>query len=299
MTEKILLTSELQKLIQTYFKAFSNLYGIIPMYQALHIIQQQNPEIMLDEEHFIAYLDSLDEDVRGYPGENIFNKEHYIICGAEEIDEDVLEKTPPLQRDLITEYLYAIDGFDSYHEMKDKQADKPYYIPEKKIMMQYAKDHFYEKSDAYYAIGDFLRNKMKVMRAYDITDELQMDAHMGCSLRTACFSINRIERRNCFQDRALLADFASYYLELCKNTRTHSNRGFTCTELGIDVDDTRQYDKLDQTAFRKLRNTMDNEIAAMRMLAGNLPALPKLSKIGRNEPCPCGSGKKYKKCCGL
>jgi uncharacterized protein YecA (UPF0149 family) len=20
-------------------------------------------------------------------------------------------------------------------------------------------------------------------------------------------------------------------------------------------------------------------------------------KIGRNEPCPCGSGKKYKKCC--
>ena len=24
---------------------------------------------------------------------------------------------------------------------------------------------------------------------------------------------------------------------------------------------------------------------------------PKMEKIGRNEPCPCGSGKKYKKCC--
>jgi hypothetical protein len=22
-----------------------------------------------------------------------------------------------------------------------------------------------------------------------------------------------------------------------------------------------------------------------------------LPKVGRNEPCPCGSGKKYKKCC--
>ena len=22
-----------------------------------------------------------------------------------------------------------------------------------------------------------------------------------------------------------------------------------------------------------------------------------MKKIGRNEPCPCGSGKKYKKCC--
>ena len=24
----------------------------------------------------------------------------------------------------------------------------------------------------------------------------------------------------------------------------------------------------------------------------------KEKKIGRNEPCPCGSGKKYKHCCG-
>jgi uncharacterized protein YecA (UPF0149 family) len=24
----------------------------------------------------------------------------------------------------------------------------------------------------------------------------------------------------------------------------------------------------------------------------------KQSRVGRNEPCPCGSGKKYKKCCG-
>jgi len=30
------------------------------------------------------------------------------------------------------------------------------------------------------------------------------------------------------------------------------------------------------------------------------PPKPKIAekKIGRNEPCPCGSGKKYKKCCG-
>jgi len=28
------------------------------------------------------------------------------------------------------------------------------------------------------------------------------------------------------------------------------------------------------------------------------PIVRKEKKIGRNEPCPCGSGKKYKKCCG-
>jgi preprotein translocase subunit SecA len=32
----------------------------------------------------------------------------------------------------------------------------------------------------------------------------------------------------------------------------------------------------------------------------NLLPLPKVGekKTGRNDPCPCGSGKKYKKCCG-
>ncbi len=31
----------------------------------------------------------------------------------------------------------------------------------------------------------------------------------------------------------------------------------------------------------------------------NTPEQTKVEKkIGRNEPCPCGSGKKYKKCCG-
>ena len=29
------------------------------------------------------------------------------------------------------------------------------------------------------------------------------------------------------------------------------------------------------------------------------PPVPvKKEKIGRNDPCPCGSGKKYKNCCG-
>ncbi|HML48956.1 MAG TPA: SEC-C metal-binding domain-containing protein, partial [Clostridia bacterium] len=35
-------------------------------------------------------------------------------------------------------------------------------------------------------------------------------------------------------------------------------------------------------------------------LAGDAPAKPKKAdaKVGRNDPCPCGSGKKYKHCCG-
>jgi len=43
--------------------------------------------------------------------------------------------------------------------------------------------------------------------------------------------------------------------------------------------------------------------SSIKSMSFNFPALNKVSqtskKIGRNEPCPCGSGKKYKKCCGF
>ena len=33
-------------------------------------------------------------------------------------------------------------------------------------------------------------------------------------------------------------------------------------------------------------------------MVGQIPYKREEEKIGRNDPCPCGSGKKYKKCCG-
>jgi hypothetical protein len=40
------------------------------------------------------------------------------------------------------------------------------------------------------------------------------------------------------------------------------------------------------------------EINSQRIDETTVKALPAQSgKVGRNEPCPCGSGKKFKKCC--
>jgi len=33
-------------------------------------------------------------------------------------------------------------------------------------------------------------------------------------------------------------------------------------------------------------------------MVGETPERREEPKVGRNDPCPCGSGKKYKKCCG-
>jgi len=57
-------------------------------------------------------------------------------------------------------------------------------------------------------------------------------------------------------------------------------------ELALDLPD---FDKLDISGAELSEpDPQDSE--------SSLPAVSK-PKIGRNDPCPCGSGKKYKKCC--
>ena len=48
----------------------------------------------------------------------------------------------------------------------------------------------------------------------------------------------------------------------------------------------------------ELRPDEPEEITDLEMLLN--PAEPVIAEkdVGRNSPCPCGSGKKYKKCCG-
>ena len=52
-------------------------------------------------------------------------------------------------------------------------------------------------------------------------------------------------------------------------------------------------------AVQPAREELTREEPVMFFNMGNAPPQDKKDKkIGRNDPCPCGSGKKYKKCCG-
>ncbi|WP_211102607.1 SEC-C metal-binding domain-containing protein [Nitrospirillum bahiense] len=60
------------------------------------------------------------------------------------------------------------------------------------------------------------------------------------------------------------------------------------------------YNRLDEVAGRIPRAILVlHKIAKIR--SAHPPAKPapvRQTKVGRNNPCPCGSGKKYKRCCG-
>ncbi|MCC7174174.1 MAG: preprotein translocase subunit SecA [Bryobacterales bacterium] len=53
---------------------------------------------------------------------------------------------------------------------------------------------------------------------------------------------------------------------------------------------------------RNIQRKKDREMAELQFVGGGVATakqpVVKGQKVGRNDPCPCGSGKKYKKCCG-
>ncbi|MBI3279502.1 MAG: SEC-C domain-containing protein, partial [Acidobacteria bacterium] len=68
----------------------------------------------------------------------------------------------------------------------------------------------------------------------------------------------------------------------------------------------KQDEKAAQQAFqdftRKIQKKKEKEMAELQFVGGDTSTAKqpviKGPKVGRNDPCPCGSGKKYKKCCG-
>jgi uncharacterized protein YecA (UPF0149 family) len=58
--------------------------------------------------------------------------------------------------------------------------------------------------------------------------------------------------------------------------------------------------------YRRAGITFEDLVVAGKLAIADTSGtyeLPKMAqwivdKVGRNQPCPCGSGKKYKKCCG-
>ena len=66
--------------------------------------------------------------------------------------------------------------------------------------------------------------------------------------------------------------FFELYMEMSRECRVRDNRG---------------HDYYEMVAYMSLKNRASANTAPVKRV-----------KIGRNDPCPCGSGKKYKNCCG-
>lgn len=70
----------------------------------------------------------------------------------------------------------------------------------------------------------------------------------------------------------------------------------------IDIAKRMEKDGVDFKSIRAMKKWMEKHKAELQNPNGEAPKVQTVvhegPKIGRNDPCPCGSGKKYKKCCG-
>ena len=72
----------------------------------------------------------------------------------------------------------------------------------------------------------------------------------------------------------------------------------------IDIAKRMEKDGVDFKSIRQMKKWMKEHEAELKteQLGGPVQKVKTVvhegPKIGRNDPCPCGSGKKYKKCCG-
>jgi preprotein translocase subunit SecA len=57
-------------------------------------------------------------------------------------------------------------------------------------------------------------------------------------------------------------------------------------------------DDMEAEFQRRKRRELDQARLAGGGAATPVQQVVRGDKVGRNDPCPCGSGKKYKKCCG-
>ncbi len=80
------------------------------------------------------------------------------------------------------------------------------------------------------------------------------------------------------------------------------------TEAGAEGDESGEVEftaryKVKETEYRHHENAQFRRVdGSWRFSDGKIigpePKRREEPKVGRNDPCPCGSGKKYKKCCG-
>jgi len=171
-------------------------------------------------------------------------------------------------KDYIVHYAILRD-FDWVNYLEREQADKPRYVPPKEQFLRFEWEE--------YADNHHWKDVRKFM--WDVFGYRKGTADGFAEIKNYIMHNNGIkelgailEKHNLvFSDDKQAQKFFELLFTAKNNTRIWENKGHTPDEIA-----------------KLLAEKHPKEIEIHR---------PK--KVGPNQPCPCGSGKKYKKCCAL
>ena len=192
---------------------------------------------------------------------NLVKKDMRLVCQSKIMDGYIVEET-----------IYALDK-DNFIEFVGATVDKDYFVPTKELLENVYDETYYEPSLQIEKLKahlrkNYLTNEETIEEA---VIAVTMIARVDCDKTGKTMELILEELANVgveFENLAQINEMIKHIVPVVNVTRKWINKGYTMQELSPHT---------------------FNEKTGQKI---------KVLDIGRNAPCPCGSGKKYKKCCG-
>ncbi|MSU02111.1 YecA family protein [Tissierella pigra] len=218
----------------------------------------------------------------------VYNSQNKVQVNLSDIEE--LLTSPP--EELETAFIYPHQDYfvhetilesDDFDLLLIKKGDKPYYVPNKNELLNYLDEAYFERTNEYTALlnyvkKNFFRNDDE--KAEWLCEDIQGRCQFGAGIQTILETFN--DRGISFCDLEQVNEVTQLIIDLSNNIRIWENNGFTPHEI---------FERFEKIHLRPLPDK------PFDFNTSNARDINTRQKIGRNDPCPCGSGKKYKKCC--
>lgn len=229
------------------------------------------------------------EVLYGIVPSRIIVKMYNNCCSSEEeyIDAKILkEELRLIPKEYINfEYVenqyvsYELLEDDSYKELLGYQGNKEFYIPSRAEIEQLSEHEYIADEPMLRRLQMFLVNRLGI-------DNARAEMFSGYVQRMLCDGYDMQEVLDFFEINHILVssekqlkELVLIFNDLWNDTRMKINRGYKPNELAYN-------NKIKITP----ENSKKDNIIDFEQRRKN--------KIYPNDLCPCGSGKKYKKCCG-
>lgn len=299
-----ILRSKRQPIIQ-YVHPCMNYYNLISASELLNIYRQQNEDSQTNDElmqHLVEY----------FPYCELYDMQDGIIFSREDLEEE-----------------------DYIEDALEITKDKPLFIPTKEELMEHTRD-YEEETPQLLALKEFLTSSLEFDKEelQEYIHHLSFEFYIGSKpsdlegllfealydksspenvvlfikLVTDYYNNYRTWRRRCFTPIELSEAEEPFKIGLPSKSEFVNKKSSKREDIdeGLqDVFNETLDDILEQGGIWKSFDSngkelcFDEEFSDYEVVDEEAKPLQAVScKIRRNEPCPCGSGKKYKKCCG-
>ena len=169
---------------------------------------------------------------------------------------------------LVSESLCMYEG--DIDKVLEGREGKEYCVLPKEELLKYSNEYYIKKTKYYDDLEKYL---LKHIKNKEAVEGIISDISIECVMDTFDLQqlINRLQMMGMqIEDLKEAQKLFSLCVEFGNNTPKWINKGWTPAEL-----------------VKKETGKSGNNLTVVTA-----------NKVGRNDPCPCGSGKKYKKCCG-